>query len=95
MFGLDTDTLPEDYVTNPEVMINFHERTYYDQIKEIDDDFVPYLMPWYGTIVTASALGCLIEVLQKQDPAANSRLTRSRPQPTSGGCRSQTPSGTG
>jgi uroporphyrinogen-III decarboxylase len=74
VFGLDTDTLPEDYVTNPEVMINFQERTYYDQIKEIDDDFVPYLMPWYGTIVTASALGCQIEYFPKQDPAANSRF---------------------
>ena len=74
MFGLDTDTLPEDYVTDPAVMINFQERTYYDQIKEIDDDFVPYLMPWYGTIVTASALGCQIEYFHKQDPAANSRF---------------------
>ena len=74
VFGLDTDTLPEDYVTDPAVMINFQERTYYDQIKEIDDDFVPYLMPWYGTIVTASALGCQIEYFYKQDPAANSRF---------------------
>ena len=74
MFGLDTDTLPEDYVTDPTVMINFQERTYYDQIKEIDDDFVPYLMPWYGTIVTASALGCQIEYFPKQDPAAEFAL---------------------
>ena len=74
VFGLDPETLPEDYVTDPAVMINFQERTYYDQVKEIDDDFVPYLMPWYGTIVTASALGCQIEYFPKQDPAANPRF---------------------
>ena len=61
-------------------MINFQERTYYDQVKEIDDDFVPYLMPWYGTIVTASALGCQIEYPPKMDPAANPASTPSRPQ---------------
>lgn len=73
IFGLDPETLPEDYCQDPAVMTTFQERTYYDQIKEIDDDFVPYLMPWFGTIVAASAFGCKIEFLYKQDPAANPR----------------------
>jgi uroporphyrinogen-III decarboxylase len=73
VFGLDPDTLPDDYITDPAVMTAFQERTYYDQIKEIDDDFVPYLMPWFGTIVAASALGCQIEFQPKMDPAANPR----------------------
>ena len=73
VFGLDPDTFPDDYFTNPAVMTTFQERTYYDQVKEIDDDFVPYLMPWFGTVVTASALGCKIEYPPKQDPAANPR----------------------
>jgi uroporphyrinogen-III decarboxylase len=74
IFGLDTDTLPEAYCEDPAVMTTFQERTYYDQIKEIDDDFVPYLMPWFGTIVAASAFGCKIEFPYKQDPAANPRF---------------------
>jgi uroporphyrinogen-III decarboxylase len=73
IFGLDPDTLPDDYVTNAATMTTFQERTYYDQITEIDDDFVPYLMPWWGTVVTASALGCQIEFQPKLDPAANPR----------------------
>lgn len=73
VFGLDTETFPVDYFDDPAVMTNFQERTYYDQVKEIDDDFVPYLMPWFGTVVTASAFGCKIEFLHKQDPAANPR----------------------
>ncbi len=73
IFGLDPDTLPDDYVTDPAVMTTFQERTYYDQVTEIDDDFVPYLMPWWGTVVAASALGCQIEFQPKMDPAANPR----------------------
>jgi uroporphyrinogen-III decarboxylase len=74
IFGLDPDTLPDDYVTEPAVMTAFQERTFYDQVKEIDDDFIPYLMPWFGTVVTASALGCQIEFQPKMDPAANPRF---------------------
>ena len=74
VFGLDTDTLPANYFDDPAAMTNFQEQTYYDQIKSIDDDFVPYLMPWFGTIVTASAFGCQIEYSHKADPAANPRF---------------------
>ncbi len=73
IFGLDLDTLPVNYVDDPAAMTNFQEQTYYDQIKSIDDDFVPYLMPWFGTIVAASAFGCKIEYPFKADPAANPR----------------------
>jgi uroporphyrinogen-III decarboxylase len=73
VFGLDPDTFPEAYFDDPAVMTTFQERTYYDQIKEIDDDFVPYLVPWFGTIVAASAFGCDIKYLPKQDPAADPR----------------------
>lgn len=74
LFGLDMDTFPLDYFDDPAVMTHFQERTYYDQIREIDDDFVPYLMPWFGTVVAASALGCKIDFRPKQDPAADPRF---------------------
>ncbi len=73
VFGLDTDTLPADYFDSPAAMTNFQEQTYYEQVKSIDDDFVPYLMPWFGTVVAASAFGCQIEYPPKADPAANPR----------------------
>ena len=72
VFGLDPETFPDDYF-DPACMTAFQERTYYDQVVSVDDDFVPYLMPWYGTVVAASALGCQIEFYPKQDPAANPR----------------------
>jgi uroporphyrinogen-III decarboxylase len=73
VFGLDMETFPDAYFTDPAVMTRFQERTYYEQVKEIDDDFVPYLMPWFGTVVVASAFGCQIEFPPKADPAVNSR----------------------
>jgi len=73
VFGLDTETLPDAYFTVPAAMTHFQERTYFDQVKEIDDDFVPYLMPWFGTVVVASAFGCQIEFPPKADPAVNPR----------------------
>jgi uroporphyrinogen-III decarboxylase len=73
VFGLDPETFPADYFDDPTIMTNFQERTYYDQVKEIDDDFVPYLVPWFGTVVAASAFGCRVEYMHKQDPAANPR----------------------
>ena len=55
-------------------MTNAQERIYYDQIKEIDDDFVPYLMPWFGTYVAASAFGSPIEYPPKGDPVVDPRF---------------------
>jgi len=72
-FGLDPETFPDGYYDDPQVMIDFQERTYYEQLKEIEDDFVPYLMPWFGTGVTASALGCQVDFPPKLDPAVNPR----------------------
>jgi uroporphyrinogen-III decarboxylase len=73
VFGLDPETFPDAYFDDPAVMTTFQERTYYDQVKSIDDDFVPYLVPWFGTIVAASAFGCEIKYHPKQDPAADPR----------------------
>lgn len=73
VFGLDTETFPSTYFDDPAVMTNFQERTYYDQVRDIDDDFVPYLMPWFGTPVVASAFGCRVDFPAKQDPAVNPR----------------------
>jgi hypothetical protein len=71
--GLDPVSFPDEYFDDPVVMTSFQEHAYYEQIREIEDDFVPYLMPWFGTVVAASAFGCQIEFLPKQDPAVNPR----------------------
>jgi uroporphyrinogen-III decarboxylase len=75
-FANEPETFPDDLFTDPAVMTNAQERMYYDQIKEIDDDFVPFLMPWFGTYVMPSAFGCRIEYPPKGDPIID---PRSRP----------------
>jgi uroporphyrinogen-III decarboxylase len=71
LFGLDPETIPDAYMTDPAVMTAFQERNQLEQLRAIEDDFVPYVMPWFGTVVGASALGCKIEFVSRQDPAAD------------------------
>jgi uroporphyrinogen-III decarboxylase len=70
-FAFATSDKPEDYFTSPASMVEYQARGYERHLAEIDDDLVPYLMPWYGTGVLASGFGCEI-VLQPgpgNDPA--------------------------
>ena len=70
-FGYDPENFPQGLFDDPAVMTIAQERAYYDQVKEIEDDFVPYLMPWMGTGILASAFGCQIEYPPNQDPVVN------------------------
>jgi len=70
-FGLDPDEIPGNYCQDPAVMTRFQEACYYEQIVSIDDDFVPYLLPWFGTGVLASALGAKVDFPPKMDPAVH------------------------
>ena len=72
-FGLDPETFPDRYYDDPQAMLDLQERNYYQQLQDVDDDFVPYLMPWFGTAVTASALGCQVDFPSKLDPTVNPR----------------------
>jgi uroporphyrinogen-III decarboxylase len=71
LFGMDQRFIPGGYFESPEAMTTFQERTYYDQVKEIDDDFVPCLVPWFGCVVMASALGCRVQIPPMMDPTAD------------------------
>jgi uroporphyrinogen-III decarboxylase len=59
-FAFATYDKPEDYFTNPASMVGYQEQGYQRHLSEIDDDLVPYFMPWFGTGVLASAFGCEI-----------------------------------
>ena len=72
-FGTVPETFPDQHYDDAAVMTRYQERIYYDQVRNIDDDFVPYLMPWFGTVVTASAFGCHVEFPPGLDPAVNPR----------------------
>ena len=68
LFGTDPDEIPAGIFDDPAVMTAWQERKYYDQITHIDDDFVPYLLPWFGTTVLSSALGAEVFYNDNADP---------------------------
>jgi hypothetical protein len=71
LFGRAPETIPESYFTDPATMVATQERWYYEHLCNVDDDFVPYLMPWFGTVVAASAFGCRVSFTPGQDPAVD------------------------
>src|ERR1700690_4015422 len=68
LFGIDPDLVAPDYFDTPAAMTRFQERTLYEQVKAVDDDFVPCLVPWFGCVVMASALGCSVQIPRGMDP---------------------------
>lgn len=71
LFGRAPETIPAEYFNDPAVMTATQERWYLEHLQRVDDDFVPYLMPWFGTVVAASAFGCRVSFPPGQDPAVD------------------------
>ena len=74
LFGMEEARIPEDYFDDPRVMTDLQETLCLEQLTSVEDDFVPYLVPWFGTGVLASALGAQVEFLADSDPAVNPRV---------------------
>jgi hypothetical protein len=49
---------PADYFSDPATMVAYQEEAYQLHLEYVNDDFVPYFMPWFGTGVLAAAFGC-------------------------------------
>lgn len=60
-FGFGNYPMPKDYWSNPESMVRYQEKGFEKHLSLVEDDTVPYFMPWFGTGVTASAFGCKIK----------------------------------
>jgi uroporphyrinogen-III decarboxylase len=71
LFGRSPATIPEGIFSDPALMTDDQERIQYEQLCLVDDDYMPYVMPWHGTAVTASALGSRIVYPPGQDPAVD------------------------
>jgi len=57
-FGFGCERMPDAYWQDPAVMLAWQQDGYERHLKQVDDDAVPYFMPWFGTGVLASAFGC-------------------------------------
>ena len=69
-FAFGGKQVPEDYFTNPACMVEYQARGFERHLAAVDDDVMPYYMPWFGTGVLASAFGCEIsDPVPGDDPA--------------------------
>lgn len=69
--------IPDDYFTNPAAMLRYQLAKIDRHMAVYDDDYIPFLFPWYGTGVLASALGAKILFQPKMDPAVQGAVLTS------------------
>lgn len=69
--GEDPAVIPDDYFAEGGFasMLRFQEEKIASHLERIDDDYVPFLFPWYGTGVVPSALGSVIAFQRGEEPA--------------------------
>jgi hypothetical protein len=70
VFGTAADKLPPDLFENPASLMAFQQRICEAHLAASDDDFVPYLTPYFGTGVLASAFGVQTRFAPGRDPSA-------------------------
>lgn len=63
--------IPDDYFTSSEAMMRYQVDKIQRHMGLFDDDYIPFLFPWYGTGVIPSALGANILFQDKMDPAVH------------------------
>jgi hypothetical protein len=60
-FGFGNNRRSTDYWNDPAYMVKFQEDAFMEHLSQVDDDTMPYFMPWFGTGVLASAFGCPVK----------------------------------
>jgi 5-methyltetrahydrofolate--homocysteine methyltransferase len=78
-FSFGSRDKPADYYTNPASMLAYQADGYQKHLQLVQDDYIPYFMPWYGTGVLASGFGAKILVPEDaaDDPAVLEPLIHS------------------
>ncbi len=71
-FGDDPDIIPDDFYTKPESILQYQMDKIESHFTNVPEDaYIPFLHPWYGTGVLASAFGIDIICNPKADPAVD------------------------
>lgn len=72
--GESPPLIPDDYFTDSDSMLRYQTGKIRRHMESIDDDFIPFLFPWYGTGVLASAAGAEVVFQDKMDPAVRAGI---------------------
>jgi len=67
--GETPSLIPDHYFDDPSVMTDFQLRKMEAHMANFDDDYIPFLHPWFGIGVVPSGMGCEIEFVENGDPA--------------------------
>lgn len=71
-FGDSPEEIPEDYYTDPAAALRCQFQKIERHFENVPgDEYIPFLHPWYGTGVLASAFGVKIICNPKTDPAVD------------------------
>jgi hypothetical protein len=68
MTGHSPEEIPNDIYDNPKSMLDFQIKGIVNHIQKVDDDYIPYLMPWYGVGVVPNLFGSDIKFFKANDP---------------------------
>ena len=72
LFGALQEEIPEGYCSeDPSIMTNYQAQKIEIHMREYQDVYIPFLMPWFGTGVLASGFGIDVKFLDKMDPAVD------------------------
>ena len=69
VFGTDPAAVPENLFDDPACLLAFQVKWCEQHLQAVDDDFQPYLTPYYGTGILASGFGCEINFSHGRDPS--------------------------
>jgi hypothetical protein len=70
------ELIPDGYFTNHETMMQYQIKKIESHMERFDDDYIPFLFPWYGTGVLASGFGSKVVFEDKLDPAVKGTLIK-------------------
>jgi len=72
--GESERSIPDDYFTDPACMLEFQLAKIRRHQACFQDDYIPLLFPWYGTVVVPSAIGSRVLFQRGMDPAVEGRV---------------------
>ena len=75
--GETPSLIPDDYFTNSQAMLRYQVGKIERHLETYEDDYIPFLFPWYGTGVIPSAIGAEILFQPKMDPAVRGTVLTS------------------
>ena len=67
--GADPARVAEGLFDSPARMMDYQVRFCEEHLAAVDDDFIPYLTPYMGTGILASAFGCRMHFAHWRDPS--------------------------